>query len=41
MWLLYLDISLIVVVIGLYIAYRILKKKKEKREESEIIDNDK
>lgn len=43
MWLLWLDLSLLVVLIGLLITYKILKKKKEKREEieGEVIDNDK
>lgn len=43
MWLLWLDLSLLFVFIGLLITYKILKKKKEKREEieGEVIDNDK
>lgn len=43
MWLLWLDLSLLVVFIGLLITYKILKKKKEKREEieGEVVDNDK
>lgn len=42
MWLLWLDLSLLVVFICLLITYKILKKRKEKKEEldSEVIDND-
>lgn len=41
MRLLWLDLSLLVVFIGLLITYKILKKRKEKREEveGEVVDN--
>lgn len=43
MWLLWLDLGLIILCVSLLITYKVLKKRKEKKEEieGEVIENDK